>query len=287
MRIAIDSYCYHRQFGDWYPELQRDPGRRMTVWDFLDRAEALGVEGVSLEACYLPLDAASIASMRDRLAGLRMEAVWAWGHPDGLRSGTSPEAAEDLRRHIGLARDVGAKVVRICAGSRRTRPASWAEHRARLLPMLRPLVEEAARQDVVLAIENHIDLLAEELAEIVTEIGSPHLGVCLDTANNLRIFEDPVKVAATLAPFIRATHMKDVGARRGADPRSFAFWPSVPLGAGLVDLEAVLRLLRDAGYEGLLALEIDYLDPAHGDDEEPVIERSLAWLRSAVAAIGG
>lgn len=283
MRIAIDSYCYHRFFGDWYPGLQRDPGRRMTVWDVLDRARALGVAGVSLEACYLPLDAASIGRLRDRLAELGLEAVWAWGHPDGLHSGASPEAAEDLRRHIGLARAAGATVMRICAGGRRTRPAaSWAEHKARLLPVLRPLVEEAGRQGVVLAIENHLDLLAEELAEIVTEIGSPWLGVCLDTANNLRIFEDPVAVAARLAPFTRATHVKNVGARRGADPRTFAFWPSVPLDAGLVDLDAVLRLLRQANYDGLLALEIDYLDPAFGEDEEPAIERSLAWLRAAV-----
>ncbi|WP_137179798.1 sugar phosphate isomerase/epimerase [Roseomonas sp. AR75] len=285
MRIGIDSYCYHRQFGDWYPGLQQDPGWRMTVWDFLERAASHGVAGVSLEACYLPLDAASLARIRDRLVALGLEAVWAWGHPDGLRSGTDPEAAADLLRHIGIARAVGAKVMRICAGSRRTRPATWAEHRAQLLPMLTPLVAEAERQGVVLAIENHIDLLAAELAEIVTSIGSPHLGVCLDTANNLRMFEDPVKVAALLAPFTRATHVKNITARRGQDPRTFAFWPSVPLDGGLVDLDAVLRLLRDAGYGGLLALEIDYLDPDQGEDEEPAIERSLAWLRRSVGAL--
>jgi sugar phosphate isomerase/epimerase len=285
MRIGIDSYCYHRQFGDWYPGLQQDPGWRMTVWDFLDRAASHGVAGVSLEACYLPSDAPSLARIRERLQALRLDAVWAWGHPDGLRSGTDAEAAEDLVRHIGIARAVGAKVMRICAGSRRTRPASWAEHRAQLLAMLRPLVAEAERQGVVLAIENHIDLLAEELAEIVTAIGSPHLGVCLDTANNLRMFEDPVKVAALLAPYTRATHVKNIGARRGQDPRTFAFWPSVPLDAGLVDLDAVLRLLREAGYGGLLALEIDYLDPDYGTEEEAVIARSLEWLRQRVAAL--
>ncbi|PWS37062.1 sugar phosphate isomerase/epimerase [Falsiroseomonas bella] len=285
MRIGIDSYCYHRQFGDWYPGLQQDPGRRMTVWDFLDRAASHGVAGVSLEACYLPLDAASLARIGERLEALGLDAVWAWGHPDGLRSGTDAAAAADLVRHIGIARSVGAKVMRICAGSRRTRPASWAEHRAQLLPMLKPLVAEAERQDVVLAIENHIDLLAEELAEIVTTIGSPHLGVCLDTANNLRMFEDPVKVAGLLAPFTRATHVKNIGARRGQDPKTFAFWPSVPLDAGLVDLDAVLRLLRDAGYGGLLALEIDYLDPDYGTEEEPMIARSLEWLRQRVATV--
>jgi len=60
----------------------------------------------------------------------------------------------------------------------------------------------------VLAMENHIDLLADEMAEIITTVNSPWLGVCLDTGNNLRLFEDPVVVAKTLAPWARATHIK-------------------------------------------------------------------------------
>mgnify|MGYP003602405915 CR=1 FL=1 len=50
MKIGIDSYSYHRFFGEWYAGLQEDPGTRMTVLDFLDRAVDLGAEGVSLES---------------------------------------------------------------------------------------------------------------------------------------------------------------------------------------------------------------------------------------------
>jgi hypothetical protein len=35
MKIAIDSYCYHRYFGEVYPGLQQPPDRALTVWDFL------------------------------------------------------------------------------------------------------------------------------------------------------------------------------------------------------------------------------------------------------------
>lgn len=281
MRIGIDSYCYHRYFGDWYEGLQRDPGRRIDVFDFLDIAQGHGVEGVSLEAVYIPEDDATLGRLADRVAELGMEPVWAWGHPDGLRSGTDADAAADLLRHIGIAKRVGATVMRICAGSRRTRPGDWAQHKAKLVPMLQPLAEEAARQGVVLAVENHIDLLADEMVEIMQAVDSPGLGVCLDTANNLRMFEEPVAVAAKLAPYTRATHVKNITTQRG-DPRSFAFWPSVPLDAGLVDIVAVLGHLRDANYTGLLALEIDYLAPAYGEEEEPQIARSLKWLRSVV-----
>ena len=54
MKIAIDSYCYHRYFGEVYPGLQQLPGQTLTVWDFLKRAKQLNVAGVSLESCFFP-----------------------------------------------------------------------------------------------------------------------------------------------------------------------------------------------------------------------------------------
>jgi sugar phosphate isomerase/epimerase len=128
--------------------------------------------------------------------------------------------------------------------------------------------------------ENHIDLLSDEMADLMNTLDSPWLGVCLDTANNIRLFEDPITVARTLAPWARATHVKDVSVRRG-NPREFSFWPSVPLGEGLVDIPEVIRILRVARYSGLLAFEIDYLHPDYGD-EEPAVAKSLEYLRRVV-----
>jgi len=285
MKLAIDSYTYHRYFGEWYAGLQDDPGRRITVIDFLDLAQAHGVAGVSLESCFLPDDAVFVAGLREALDVRGLERVWAWGHPSGLKSGQAPEAAADLVKHLGIAQALGAKVMRICGGGRRTRPERWSDHKRALVDVLAPLVEAAEAHGVVMAIENHIDLYADEMVELIETIDSPWLGVCFDTANNLRMLEDPVVVARKLAPFARATHVKDVTAQKG-DPKTFAFWPSVPLGQGLIDLPAVLALLDDAKFAGLLALEIDYLAPAYvAAGEEAAVTASLAWLRDAVAAL--
>jgi 3-oxoisoapionate decarboxylase len=132
----------------------------------------------------------------------------------------------------------------------------------------------------VLAIENHIDLLADELLDLLETMDSPWLGVCLDTANNLRMFEDPVQVTQKLLPWVRATHIKDVTAQRG-DPKTFAFWPSVPLGEGLVQLPEILALLKGSGYAGLLAVEIDYLHPQY-ESEEVALAKSLGYLRGEI-----
>lgn len=290
MQLAIDSYRYHRFFGEVYPGLETDPGRRMTMDEFLQRAQALGVAGVSLESCFFPhLDEAALARLRAQLDAAGLARVWAWGHPHGLRSGEDPAAAEDLLRHIAIAQRLGAKVMRICCGGRRTRPASWDQHRAKLLPLLCEVVGVAEQHGVVLAIENHIDLLADELVELVETVDSPWLGVCLDTANNLRKLEDPVQAARKLAPYARATHIKDIAANtatKHGNPRDFAFWPSVPLGQGVIDLAAILGLLRAAGYQGLLALEIDYLHPAYmeGGEADAAIAQSLEQLRGLIEA---
>jgi len=53
LKTAIDSYCYHRFFGEVYPQ-QPAPSRRMTLEDFLRSAHELEVDGVSLESCFLP-----------------------------------------------------------------------------------------------------------------------------------------------------------------------------------------------------------------------------------------
>jgi sugar phosphate isomerase/epimerase len=254
----------------------------MTVWDFLKRARQLGVAGVSLESCYFPAFGDDfLDQLGDRLDSFGFERVWAWGHPNGLCSGTNQAAARDLVRHLTHARRIGAQVMRIVGGSRRTRPASFAVHKRRLAGMLKKLLPAAQDQNVVLALENHIDLTANEMVDLVTTLDSPWLGVCLDTGNNLRLHEDPLVVAEKLAPFTRATHVKDIGVRRG-DPKDFAFWPSVPLGRGLVDIGRVIALLRKARYRGLLAIEVDYLHPDCGD-EDPAVAASVKYLKRLLA----
>lgn len=278
MKLAIDSYTYHRQFGEIYPGLEEDPGTRITMAEFIGMAHTLGVAGVSIESCFLPEPtAADVAAIRTQLQTLELDCVWAWGHPSGLGSGRQPAQLTDLQRHTEAAAAVGARVMRICCGGRRTRIDDWPQHKALLLPLLRVAVAHARDHDVVLAVENHIDFLADELVDLVETLDSPWLGVCLDTANNLRMLEDPDRAIEKLAPYARATHVKDVAAHRG-DPREFAFWASVPVGRGLIDIGHAVDELRRHGYRGLLALEIDYLSPDFPDHAQAVRD-SLDYLR--------
>jgi hypothetical protein len=51
MKVGIDSYSYHRFFGEVYPNQQPAP-KHYTMDSFLDRAKQLECGGVSLESCF-------------------------------------------------------------------------------------------------------------------------------------------------------------------------------------------------------------------------------------------
>ena len=67
MKIGIDSYCYHRFFGEVYDE-QVKPPKDMTLEGFIERAKELEVDGVSLEACFIPTD-------KENLSGRSLEGL--------------------------------------------------------------------------------------------------------------------------------------------------------------------------------------------------------------------
>lgn len=63
----------------------------MTIEDVLARIVELGADGISLESCFLPQqDQAYLSELCGRLDELKLERVYAWGHPNGLLGGKSP-----------------------------------------------------------------------------------------------------------------------------------------------------------------------------------------------------
>ncbi|MBI2941844.1 MAG: sugar phosphate isomerase/epimerase [Chloroflexi bacterium] len=285
MRIGIDSYCFHRYFGDLWPGIDVDPGKRWEVFDFIAFAREVGVAGVSLETCFLPgLDAGFLQELRSALDDAGLDRVLAWGHPTGLECGTSPAALADLKRHIPAARALGTTTLRIVASLTRYSPDLEAQFSRDLVPVLREAVCAAADQGVVLAIENHGDFTADSLLRLRGEVNSPHLMVTLDTGNALRILEDPVEAARKLAPSVVATHIKDVTTGRGS-PQDFLYWPATPVGKGAIDIPAILAILRAAGYSGLLCVEVD--NPATAwrqTPEEDLVRLSVEYLREHVGS---
>jgi len=286
MKVGIDSYCYHRFFGEVYPQ-QRQPARRMTLEDFIDRAKVLGVDGVSLESCFIPRkdDAGYLDSVKARLDQHGFDRVYAWGHPDGLEGGRNTSELHALITALGHARRIGAPVMRIVGSSLAFRFEDHQEQIARLVAQLGEAVKAAEDHGVKLAIENHIDFTAKEILQLIEEVDSPWLGLNFDTGNFARLLDDPIKGMELLARHTLATHIKDLRVNPQAAVDDWFFFSSTPVGQGFIDNQRLARLLKQAGYTGFLAMELDFLHPDFGEDEDAAVAESVRALRRISAAV--
>jgi len=270
---------------------ERSGQHRDMATDFVGYATAQGVDEVALETLFFPaLDAGYCRDLKARLDEARLSRVVGWGHPDGLHGGRDEDALADLKRHIPVAPRLGASIMRIVVSSMLYVDQPKEPQIQGSIRMLKEAVEVARDNGVTLALENHIDFTSAELLRIVEGVGSEHLKVNFDTGNALRLFEDPVEAARRLAPYTVATHTKDitVGGKGGTPMERFTWWPSCPVGAGLVDIPALVGVLNQAGFQGSLAVELDLLAPQFaGRREEDLVAESLVYLRSVSEPAGG
>lgn len=277
-RIGVDTYSYHRLLG----ELRSGEQPVSETWTLAQTKQSAlrsGAEAIAFETCFLnPPDIAS-----DAFAEIPVPFMFSWGHPYGLEFGTSKEAEHDAMRWIDVSARVGASQMRIVIAHPALREALWnSANRQRSIAALRRLCDAAASLDVRLAIENHADVTAVELREVIDDVGDPELGVCFDIANALRVGDDPEQAAEVLAPFMMAMHVKDVDLSESWGVTGPA---STPLGTGSLPLSSVIDTVLETNPGVWLLVELAHLVNAPMDEEEWV-SRDIAWIRSAIESRG-
>jgi 3-oxoisoapionate decarboxylase len=285
MRTGIDSYSYHRRYGEIrVGEVvpAAGPAWPLEPSPVLAHARALGVDDLFLETCYLPEPEAITPDMLAPSGPVRVG--FSWGHPwpegafHGLDGGRTPAAEADLARWIDVAARLGHPVMRITLGSpasRGTEPAAVLVDRL-VAPTARA-AERAARAGIRLAIENHGDLRAEDLLEVLERVGSPDLGVTLDNVNLIRVGDDMLAGTRALAGRTLLVQLKDHPVT--PHPAQVGGPLSTALGEGVAPLEGVIGILAAAGYDGPVCVELASLG-GEDVDELAMIERSVGWLRS-------
>jgi 3-oxoisoapionate decarboxylase len=177
-----------------------------------------------------------------------------------------PRDKDDLERfsaEVRTAKRCGAKLFRTVMSSGRRYEVfdsaeafrAFHERAKRGLGLARPVVE---KHEIRMAIENHKDLQAPDLAELIKKVDSPWVGVCLDTGNNIALLEKPEETVEALAPFAFTTHMKDMGVEEYADGFLLA---EVPFGHGFLDLAAICGAVRKAKPDATFNIEMMTRDP--------------------------
>lgn len=285
VKIGIDSYCFHRYFGEVYPE-QQAPDFQMNMDDFLDLAKELEVDGVSLESCFFPsYEPPFLKDLKAKLDDYGFDRVYAWGHPDGLERGQNPAAYEDMAASIDRALLIGADTMRVVASSLMFRHEPHQPQIEALVKQFRRVMPQAEAAGMKIAVENHIDFTSDEMVQMIEAVASPNFGINFDTGNFLRLLDDPLKGMDKLAKYTFATHIKDLKLNRSAAPDDWFFFSSTPVGDGLVDNQALAQKLKDSGYNGFLAVETDFLHPDYAGEEHAVVRKSVANLKRIAASL--
>jgi sugar phosphate isomerase/epimerase len=261
MKICMTTYSYVAEPVGYQTPIDWDrvaAGARSVppaafVSRLLDRLAPAGLDGVELWFGNVPpdrVDDALAAELRGMTEEAGLEVAGISGSP-----GDPGRDVAEVERRLAAAAALGAGVI---VGSIDRSVAS----------SIRPFAE---RFGVVVAHENHTEANAAEILEVV---GSPSewVGVGLDTGSIAQHGGDPVAAVDALGPRIVHVHLRDCQAV-GSDA-------SVPLGTGIVDVDAVIGALGRIGYDRWLSLEV----PLEDRDPTQAIIDGVARVRAAVAA---
>jgi len=234
VKIGLDTFCYQITLA----------AGAYDVFNLIGRMNLLGVEGLQINinganGRFLGAEPGNT----DHVARVR-EALDERGF--FVEVGGRNTAPEMLFWQLRLCADLGADVLRTAVVLKET-PEETHANTLRDMEEVLPLAHELG---VKIALENHEDLTAEELASIIGDIDDDHVGVCLDTGNGLCVYEDPLKTATLLAPYAISTHVKD---QRLVRVEGKVYSVGTRLGSGDVELPGIIEILmKRSGLDRLL-----------------------------------
>jgi sugar phosphate isomerase/epimerase len=231
------------------------------------------------------VDQAWYRDLKAQLDDYKFDRVYAWGHPDGLERGQNWTAYEEMVAGIPNAKAIGADVMRVVGSSLMFRHEPHGPQVKALVKMFKKAVKVAKDNGVKLAVENHIDFTSDEILQMLELVDSEYFGLNFDTGNFLRLLDDPIKGMEKLAPYVLATHVKDLMPDKSTRPTDWYFFAGVPVGKGLINNQVLAQLLHEAHFKGFLAVEIDHPHSDWTGREEEAIALSIKELKRISKAL--
>lgn len=147
---------------------------------------------------------------------------------------------------LGIQESVakGSPLVRCVIASDREHlpPGPIGRHMETVVKVLRAARSRAMDAGVKIAIENHKDLQAWEMRDVITAAGREFTGSLLDTGNPLFVLEDPMTTLEVLGPYALTVHLRDSVVYE--HPRG-AMVQWVPLGEGVNDFRKFVARMKE------------------------------------------
>ncbi len=195
-------------------------------------------------------------------------------------------------RTVEAAGRLGAPVVRIDAAMRGESELELGRRQEIVAACVRRILDETADTGVDLGIENHGDQGNDPdfLQGLLTLVGSPRLGLTLDSGNFYwrgwplsRVYE----IFTQFAPVVKHTHIKNIAyppeLRETQRPIGFEYEKYVcPIHEGDIDHARYFAALREAGYDRDLCLEDESLGKFTPPQRQANLRAAAAFFQSQI-----
>lgn len=204
---------------------------------------------------------------------------------------------ERVKGEVDIAKILGSPGMRHDATrgfpADKTGARSFDDALPRLVKGCREVAGYAADAGIKTMVENHGYFCqdADRVEKLICGVDSPNFGVLLDMGNFTVADGDPGRSIGLLMPYVFHVHAKDFHTKpgNGTDPgrgwnlsRGGNFWRGSIIGHGDVSVIQCLRVMKNAGYDGVLSIEFEGME-----DVLLGIEVSLENLRRYVKQVYG
>jgi sugar phosphate isomerase/epimerase len=259
MKLGISSYSFTWAIGveNYYPKT------RINEIELLNHARILGIKLVQI-ADNMPLHKMSF-EQRNNLSEKALE------YGMEIEIGANKMLPENLEEYIKIAEMMKSRILRFVFDGDDFKPEVTD-----VISIIKNVLPELKKSNIILAIENHERLLASDFKYIIEQVNSPFVGMCLDCANSLGNGEGLFDVVSELAPYTVNFHLKEVSIKRKYHKMGFDIEGS-PFGQGILPLEKMLSILPENCRTAIL----EQWTPPEKTIEE-TIDKELDWAKKSL-----
>jgi sugar phosphate isomerase/epimerase len=269
--------------------------RSMTVFEWIDLAATLGVDGLEFYSGFLEDDARFLSAVKAALEKHNLAMPMLCCSPDFTQPDPILLQAEIERekRMIEITAFFGGRFCRVLSGQRRpelTREKGVAQ----VVKVLTDLLPFAERHGVVMTMENHYKdnywqypEFAQKMdvfVEIVDQIDSPWFGVNYDPSNTILAGEDPLILLERVKHRVVSMHASDRYLKSGTivdlrkEENSVGYASRLShgvIGKGMNDYDKIFSILHSVGFNSWVSIE----DGLEGMEE---LRESVHFLRAKI-----
>ncbi len=292
MQIGVSSYSYSRLV----------KAGKMNQIDVPAKAKEMGFDTIEFsvisvpEGEELPEFAKKLKDECDRVGFEIANYTIGADFINGSRGDIDAEI-ERVKKEVDIANILGAPGMRHDAtagfppGKKGAR--SFDDALPRLIKGCRAVTEYAGQFGIKTMVENHGYFCQDSIRveKLICGVNSENFGVLLDMGNFSVVDEPQDRAAGLLMSYTFHVHAKDFHIKPGDGPdpgrgwnasRAGNFWRGAIIGHGDVPIIQCLRVMKNAGYDGVLSIEFEGME-----DVLLGIEVSLENLRRYAAQVYG